>query len=221
MRTTRVTVKRALAIGWLLTIWVASSCSPGPGPSAAGSSPVPTTGVAIGSAGVAPATAVGTATAAPTPATPATAFVLTSSDFEGGGSVPRASSCDGPDLSPGLAWTGVPTNTVSLVLLVDDLDAGGFVHWIVLDLPGAPTGALPAAIAPDSTQPRQGRNDFGRIGWGGPCPPSGTHRYRFRLYALDGTFHLAGHPDGSTLRSALDHATVLGRATIEATYQRR
>ena len=111
-------------------------------------------------------------------------FNLTSSAVTAGGSIPRAYTCDGANTSPELAWNGAPAGTAALVLVVDDPDAGGFVHWLVLDLPGAEHGTLAAGIPPSATTPRQGTNDFGHAGWSGPCPPSGEHRYTFTLYAL-------------------------------------
>lgn len=148
------------------------------------------------------------------------AFSLTSTAFDTGGSIPKRFTCDGPDVSPALAWGGVPAGTQALVLLVDDPDARGWVHWIVLDLPGTPNGSLPQGVPPSAADPAQGTNDFGRRGWGGPCPPSGTHRYTFTLYALGGPLGLAGAPDGGTVRSALGRASVLGKAVLQATYRR-
>jgi Raf kinase inhibitor-like YbhB/YbcL family protein len=107
------------------------------------------------------------------------------------------------------------------VLVVDDPDARDFVHWIVLDLPGA-DGDLRRDIPPSTASPQQGVNDFGKIGWGGPCPPSGTHHYRFTLTALGADLGLDGRPDGGTVRDALASAkaNVLGTATLTATYRR-
>ncbi len=105
------------------------------------------------------------------------------------------------------------------MLLVDDPDAGDFTHWIVLDLPGA-DGSLPGGLAPSAATPEQGTNDFGKVGWGGPCPPSGTHHYRFTLTALGAPLGLADHPGGDAVRAALAKATVLGTATLTGTYRR-
>ena len=104
-------------------------------------------------------------------------------------------------------------------LLVDDPDARGFVHWIVLDLP-AVDGELPMGVPPDEPSLKQGRNDFGFIGWGGPCPPSGIHRYRFTLTAIEAPLGLEDGTDGDTVRRALERATVLGRATLTGIYGR-
>jgi Raf kinase inhibitor-like YbhB/YbcL family protein len=151
------------------------------------------------------------------PASP-TGFTLASPAFADGASIPVEHSCRGADRSPTLEWRGVPAGSAALVLFVDDPDARGWVHWIVLDLPAA-DGGLPAGIAPDAASPQQGRNDFRRPGYGGPCPPSGTHRYDFRLYALAEPLELPGTPDGATVRAALARATVLGTATLTGTFR--
>ncbi len=203
MRTTRSTVaSRPITIAWLLTVGAVASCASGPDPSMSAASLVPAT------------------LTAGAPTSGAGAFVLSSPSIVAGGTVPRESTCDGSDLSPELAWAGAPAGTLALVLLVDDPDAHDFVHWSVLDLPGASNGGLPAGVAPDAGSPQQGQNDFGRVGWGGPCPPSGTHRYRFTLFALDQPLGMAGHPDGSAVRSAVGAANVLGQTTLEAMYSR-
>jgi Raf kinase inhibitor-like YbhB/YbcL family protein len=146
--------------------------------------------------------------------------VLTSSAFKDGGAIPRDATCDGADRSPALAWTGAPAGTAAFVLVVDDPDAAGFVHWLVVDLPGGSAGSLPAAVPSGASSPQQGRNDFGRTGWGGPCPPSGAHHYRFVLTALAEPLALAGHPDKTAVREALRGANVLGQATLNGTYRR-
>ena len=156
----------------------------------------------------------------PTPEATMPDFALTSTAFEPGGAIPKRFTCDGEDGSPDLAWTGAPDGTGALVLVVDDPDARGWVHWIVLDMAGTSTGALARGVGVSPDAPAQGRNDFGRIGWGGPCPPSGTHRYDFTLYALAEPLSLPGQPDGGAVRKALDRANVLGKAVLEATYQR-
>ncbi len=129
-------------------------------------------------------------------------LTLTSPAFAPDGPIPRAHTCDGADLSPPMAWHGVPEETRELALIVDDPDAprGTWVHWVLYGIP--PTvGSLPAGVptSPELAAPpgaRQGVNDFGRTGWGGPCPPKGpAHRYVFTLYALD---RAAGLPPGAT-----------------------
>jgi Raf kinase inhibitor-like YbhB/YbcL family protein len=143
-------------------------------------------------------------------------FILPSTAFEDGGGIPHDATCRGADRSPQLAWTGVPDGTAALVLLVDDPDANDWVHWIVLDLPPG-DGGLPASVGPSDDPPQQGRNTFGRVGYGGPCPPSGTHHYRFTLYALGAPLGLAGHPDGGVVRRALADADILASTTLHGT----
>lgn len=210
---------------------VLAACS-GAAPSTAGASVAPTSAVgptaAIASANATPPAASpassGRGSSSPTPSaspeTTMTPFTLTSTAFAAGGSIPRRFTCDGADVSPALTWTGAPSGTAALVLVVDDPDARGWVHWLVLDLPGTINGTLPEGVSPSAADPAQGTNDFGRRGWGGPCPPSGTHRYTFTLYALGAPLGLAGAPDGGAVRSALGRATVLGKAELQATYRR-
>lgn len=125
---------------------------------------------------------------------------LTSTAFEDGQSMPSVYTCDSQNISPPLRWTAPPSGTKSFVLIVDDPDAptGRWVHWIVYDLPPT-TRQLPEALPPTLQFPdgtRQGTTDFGRAGYGGPCPPSGTHRYVFTLYAVDTKLSL---PAGATV----------------------
>ena len=123
------------------------------------------------------------------------AFVLTSKAFDNDGNIPKTFTCDGTDVSPALAWNDPPPGTKSLALISDDPDApmGTWVHWVAFDIP-AGTRELPEGVAKTADLPaggRQGRTDFGRIGYGGPCPPPGKpHRYYFRLYALDTQLNL-------------------------------
>jgi len=131
---------------------------------------------------------------------------LTSAAFTEGGMIPRQFTCDGADRSPPLEWSGVPQAARSLVLICDDPDAplGTWSHWVLYDLAPSITSLdegvaanLVATLEPRTgvQQPKltvsQGRNDFGKIGYGGPCPPRGVHRYFFRLYALDQRTELA------------------------------
>ena len=146
-------------------------------------------------------------------------FTLESTAFADGGAIPRKFTCDGEDASPVLTWSGAPDRTAAFALIVDDPDARGFVHWVAYDLTGSATGGLAEAVSASPDAPPQGRNDFGRIGWGGPCPPSGTHRYRFSLMALDRMLELTGTPSADDVRSAaMGH--VLGEAVLTGTYRR-
>ncbi|MCI0497310.1 MAG: YbhB/YbcL family Raf kinase inhibitor-like protein [Thermoplasmata archaeon] len=110
-------------------------------------------------------------------------MMVRSDDFEHGGSIPTRFTCDGEDVSPHLAWEGAPRGVASFALIVDDPDApmGTWVHWLVCDIP-ADVLEIPRGTVPEGA--RQVMNDFGRLHYGGPCPPSGTHRYYFKLYAL-------------------------------------
>jgi Raf kinase inhibitor-like YbhB/YbcL family protein len=119
----------------------------------------------------------------------AASITVTSIAFSDGAAIPRRFSCDGDNVSPPLTWSGVPSSASALALVVDDLDApsGTFTHWVVLDLP-ATTDALDQAVDPHCAQ---AKNSAGRAGWFGPCPPSGTHHYRFTVYALSAPTGLA------------------------------
>ena len=170
-----------------------------------------------------PRTPAPTPAPAPSRASPAPsatgAFTLRSGAFAAGGAIPARYTCDGADVSPDLSWDGVPDGTAALVLIVDDPDAGGFVHWLVLDMPPDRASLAPGAgKAGGSLQ--QGTNGFGSATWGGPCPPSGVHRYRFTLYALAAPLALNGAPGGGPVREALGHAKVLGHAVVNAHYRR-
>ena len=146
-------------------------------------------------------------------------FTLTSSAFESGGEIPRDHTCDGRDASPPLSWEGAPADTVSLGLIVDDLDARGFVHWVVFNVDPSASGSLPTGFSESPDGPAQGRNDFRRPGYGGPCPPSGTHRYLFRLLALDTMLPLAGTPAAADVLAAAE-GHILAEASLEGRYTR-
>jgi len=146
-------------------------------------------------------------------------FRLTSTAFENGRAIPRRFTCDGEDVSPDLWWTDAPVEAESLALVMDDPDARGFTHWVVFDMNGVASGGLPEAIAATPDAPPQGTNDFGRPGYGGPCPPSGTHRYVFTLYALDRLLGLAGAPRARQVREAMA-GHVIGEARLTGTCTR-
>jgi Raf kinase inhibitor-like YbhB/YbcL family protein len=152
------------------------------------------------------------ATMQPTP------FTISSSAFANGGAIPARFTCDGEDVSPDIEWSGAPETTKALVLVVVDPDARDFVHWLVFDIPGSPTGSLQVATSPAGPPP-QGTNDFGKTGYGGPCPPSGRHRYVFSLSALDRTLGLNGSPRRADLEAAMK-GHVLATAVLTGTYKR-
>ena len=149
---------------------------------------------------------------------------ITSSAFGNEEKIPSRYTCDGRDLSPPLAWEKVPQKAESLVLICDDPDApmGTWVHWVLYDLEPRLSG-LPEGVEPvehPAVGGTQGKNDFGRLGYGGPCPPSGTHRYFFKLYALDTTLNLpAGKTKSQVMKAIQGH--VLDEAVLMGTYSRR
>ena len=144
-------------------------------------------------------------------------FVLTSPSFDEGGAIPTRHSCDDTDVSPALDWEGAPQGTVAFALILDDPDARGFIHWVVYDIPGGSHGSLPEGLKPNALP--QGRNDFGRTGYGGPCPPSGTHHYRFTLWALSSRLNLSGTPSAAEVRTALT-VKILAQTKLTGTYTR-
>jgi hypothetical protein len=154
-------------------------------------------------------------------------LTLVSSAFSHNGEIPRRYTCDGEDVSPPLAWSGLPADTKSLALIVDDPDAPDpkaprmtWVHWILYNLPPTIT-ALEQALAPKDL-PREtlpGVNDWKRTGYGGPCPPIGRHRYFHKLYALDVVLPDLGKPTKAKLEQAM-RAHVLAEAQLVGTYQR-
>jgi Raf kinase inhibitor-like YbhB/YbcL family protein len=150
----------------------------------------------------------------------AMAFQINSPDLQPDQPIPRAHTCDGEDRAPALAWSGAPPKTSAFALIVHDPDAprGDWVHWVVFDLPRT-TRSLRSGAGPDGGT--EGTNDFGKTGWGGPCPPPGSaHRYVFELYALDAPIGLpAGSSRDDVQRAMKGH--VLGRASLVGRYARR
>jgi Raf kinase inhibitor-like YbhB/YbcL family protein len=151
---------------------------------------------------------------------------LTSSAFAPGGEIPPKYTCEGEDLSPPLAWTGVPANAKTLALVVDDPDAPDpaapkmtWVHWVLYNIP-AGTGALAEGAKALAAGTLQGLNDWKRTGYGGPCPPIGRHRYFHKLYALDTVLPDLGQPTKSKLEAAMK-PHVIARAELVGTYQKR
>lgn len=154
-------------------------------------------------------------------------LAIRSPGFGNGAEIPREYTCEGRDVSPELAWSGVPAGTRSLALLVDDPDAPDprnprrtWVHWVLYDLPPDATG-LAEAIEPAELPggAKQGRNDWKRTGWGGPCPPIGRHRYFFKLFALDRELGDLGEPTKQALERAME-GHVLARAELVGTYEK-
>jgi len=133
---------------------------------------------------------------------------ISSDAFNDGSNIPVEHTCDGEDRSPALSWEGLPDSTQSIALIVDDPDAPGktWVHWVIYNIPANSTG-LPAAVPKNKTLDDgslQGKNDFGRIGYNGPCPPPGKpHRYFFKVYALDTTLSLKSGATKTQLEAAM------------------
>ena len=149
---------------------------------------------------------------------------VTSSAFAEGGLIPSKYTCDGSDVSPPLQWDSLPEGTGSIAMISDDPDApmGTWVHWVIFGLP-ADTKELKENIPPDNTLPngaKQGTNDFGRIGYGGPCPPGGTHRYFFKIYALDTELDLAAGATKNDLLNAME-GHILGQGQLIGKYKRQ
>jgi Raf kinase inhibitor-like YbhB/YbcL family protein len=153
------------------------------------------------------------------------AFTLVSAAFRDGTGIPVKYTCDGGDVSPPLSWSGAPAETRGFALIVDDPDApvGSWVHWVLYNLP-AGVAELPENVAKveslDLDGARQGRNDFRRPGYGGPCPPPGpAHRYFFKLYALDAPLTLKAGAQKKDVEAAME-GHVLATAELMGTYAR-
>ncbi|HKZ31606.1 MAG TPA: YbhB/YbcL family Raf kinase inhibitor-like protein [Vicinamibacteria bacterium] len=155
-------------------------------------------------------------------------LVLMSAAFAPGGKIPAAYTCEGRDVSPALAWTGVPEAAQSLALIVDDPDAPDpaapkmtWVHWVLYNLPPSARG-LPEAVSradlPMGT--REGTNDWKRTGYGGPCPPIGRHRYFHKLFALDVVLPDLGPATKAQLEAAIA-GHVVAQAELLGTYQKQ
>ena len=153
------------------------------------------------------------------------AFLLTSLAFAQLAALPPRYTCEGANLAPPLSWSGVPSGTRSLALVVDDPDAPDpaapkttWVHWLVYNLPATAQG-LPEGGKPLPAGTREGNNDWQKPGYGGPCPPIGRHRYFFKLYALDVRLPDLGPVTKGGLEKAMS-GHVLGRAELVGTYQK-
>ena len=153
-------------------------------------------------------------------------LTLSSPSFTPQGEIPSRFTCEDDDVSPALSWSGVPSAAKSLALVVDDPDAPDpkapkmtWVHWIVYDLPPTSTGLPEAATGlPDGAL--EGKNDWKRTGYGGPCPPVGRHRYFHKLYALDTVLGDLGTPTKAALEQAMK-GHVLEEAQLVGTYQKK
>ena len=155
------------------------------------------------------------------------AFALTSTAFTHNGPIPKLYTCQGADKSPALAWSGLPAGTKSLALIVDDPDAPDpaaptmtWVHWVLYNIPVDAAG-LPEAVASNAlpSGTREGKNDWKRTGYGGPCPPIGRHRYFHKLYALDVLLPDLKQPTKAELEKAIK-GHVLAKIELMGTYQK-
>jgi len=152
---------------------------------------------------------------------------LSSTAFAAGQSIPKKYTCEGGDFSPPLAWTGLPANTRSLALIVDDPDAPDpkapqriWVHWVLYNIPPNVASLAEAASGKDIPNgAAEGMNDWTRSGYSGPCPPIGRHRYFFKLYALDDVLRIDKPPNKAALEAAMK-GHVLAQAELIGTYQK-
>ena len=152
-------------------------------------------------------------------------LVLQSQAFSTDGEIPRVHTCQGADRSPALGWSGVPAGTKSLALIVDDPDAPDpaapkmvWVHWVVYNLPVS-ADSLSEAVSALPEGARDGKNDWGRSGYGGPCPPIGRHRYFHKLYALDVVLPDLDTPTKAALLAAME-GHIIGQTELVGTYQK-
>ncbi|MFO7848947.1 MAG: YbhB/YbcL family Raf kinase inhibitor-like protein [Spirochaetia bacterium] len=150
-------------------------------------------------------------------------MILQTTAFANGEPIPREYSCDGENVSPPLRWSDIPEGVRSFALIMDDPDAPGgtFVHWVYFDIPHT-VHELPRGIVPTEKPAQggtQGSNSFGKIGYGGPCPPGGEHRYYFKLYALDSELNLKAGSSKKDLLQAMD-GHIVEETQIMGTYVR-
>lgn len=151
-------------------------------------------------------------------------IVVSSEAFKGGETIPPEYTCDGKNVSPALSWEGIPAGAKSIALIMDDPDAPGgmFVHWVLYNIP-ASARKLPEGMPKNETLgdgSRHGMTDFGRVGYGGPCPPKGTHRYYFKIYALDTMPSLQPGASKKQLESAMK-GHILAQGELMGRYERQ
>jgi len=144
-------------------------------------------------------------------------LALSSPAFRAGAAIPRVYACDGKGISPPLRWTAPPGGARSLALRVYDIDAAGFTHWIAWGI-----STRSRRLQTGQRPPKQGRNDFGRIGYGGPCPPKGKpHHYVFVIYVLAKPLSIRPGSPAKAFAAALKATHVLAHANLVGTYKRR
>ncbi len=204
---------QSIFVSLLLTLFGISACAPASTPA----------GVEPSATGAGATLTAPTGTTSPIPTEAAMSFQLTSTAFTQGNAIPPIYTCSGKNISPPLAWSNPPAGTQSFALILDDPDAPGgtFTHWVLYNLPAA-AGGLEENI-PASPQlsdgSLQGRNSAGGSGYTGPCPPSGTHRYFFKLYALDSALSLPAGAGAAQLQQAMQ-GHILGNIELMGTYKK-
>ncbi|PYI90005.1 MAG: YbhB/YbcL family Raf kinase inhibitor-like protein [Verrucomicrobia bacterium] len=158
------------------------------------------------------------------PQTAQPAMQVTSTAFKEGQPIPRQYTCDGVNISPPLEWNGTPKSAKTIAIIADDPDApsGTFVHWVVYNLPAENIGLVENLPTTESLKAGgfQGKNDFQKIGYGGPCPPSGTHRYFFKVYALDSELALKAGATKADVEKAMQ-GHIVAQAQLMGTYRRQ
>jgi Raf kinase inhibitor-like YbhB/YbcL family protein len=152
------------------------------------------------------------------------AITVTSASFKEGGMIPKQYTCDGKDVSPPLAWSGVPDGAKSIALICDDPDApmGTWVHWVLFNLPPGTDGLAEGVPSSRTLEngAKHGANDFRKFGYGGPCPPGGTHRYYFKVYGLDTMLDLdPGITKADLVKAMKGH--ILGEGQLMGRYKRQ
>lgn len=157
------------------------------------------------------------------------AFLLTTQAFQPEAAIPSKYTCDGLDISPSITWSNLPEHTKSLALIVDDPDARdpddpkmtNYVHWVLYNIPPTAEG-LPENVKSDNLPigTQQGKNDWGKTGYGGPCPPSDNHRYYFKLYALDTILPNLEQPTKAQLEKAIN-GHIISTTELMGTYTRK
>jgi Raf kinase inhibitor-like YbhB/YbcL family protein len=147
-----------------------------------------------------------------------TTFSLTSSMFAQTGLIPDRYTCQGANVAPPLEWTSIPSDTVELAVVVRDLDANGYIHWVIANIDPNLTGLVEGNLPVSAVQ---AGNDAGSRGWVGPCPPSGTHRYEFRLHALAEPSGVDAYMTGREAAEVIEGLQSLGTTALTATVQAR
>jgi Raf kinase inhibitor-like YbhB/YbcL family protein len=157
------------------------------------------------------------------PANQKNEITVISAAFKEGQPIPRQYTCNGVNISPPLEWSGVPKSAKTIAIIANDPDApgGDWVHWVIYNLPAENIGLVENVPATETLKAGgfQGKNDFEKIGYGGPCPPSGTHHYFFKVYAVDAELPLkAGATKAELLKALDDH--VVSQGKLMGTYQK-